>query len=178
MTINVIRNYENLLARCNDTFVFPSSLENGLDTVFYPPSAERKARVRARGANEQSPSGKLPSRLYDPTDTMRTDTRDHFFSSLLSLSVFFSTFSAKLFCGSWSTRLVNDSVTSWRCGTARCGVSSIFSASHFICFDNSRCYLMKQFDRAACIHQNMIECKYNFPYIYFSICKAHVNIHS
>lgn len=113
MTISVSRVTRTLLRGV--TFIFPSSLENApfLSTL----DGEKGARVRARGANEQSPSGKLPSRSYDPTDT-RTDRRDHFFF-LSSLALcFFSTFSAKLFCGSWSTRLVNDSVTSWRCGAA------------------------------------------------------------
>lgn len=113
---------------CNDTFVVPSSLENAswtLVAVFYPPSTERKARVRAWGANEQSPSGKLPSRSYDPTDT-RTDTRDHFFSSLLSLSAFFQHSQRNSFAAlgrhDWSTtRLRADDAT--RRGAVRCGAA-------------------------------------------------------
>lgn len=130
------------------------------DAVFYPPSTERKARVRARGANEQLPSGKLPSRarMTRPIRQGRIHGTIFFLSSLALC--FFQHSQRNSFAAlgrhDWSTtRLRADEAASY-------SVSPIFPASHFARLDNSRCYMIRQFDYSICVSWNIIERKCHF----------------
>lgn len=106
----LVRSFANTPS--NAIVIFPSTLGEEKN--------RKRAGVRARGANEragESPSGKLPLAFIRPNGYARPIHGTIFFLASLSFSAFFFFFIlSERLQFSVITRLVDDSITSWRCG--------------------------------------------------------------